>query len=235
MKKRTDWKTGLLIIVAAVLFFTLIDNFVLKKQLDVIKDREAHFSQETAAITIERNLYADSLRILKAEYTRIHQGNQLKEARYVTLQKRLVQLEYENSVILAHMVEAPYDTAYNELQNVYPTAEDLCFPFSGEQVRWIWHDVSALTLKEYELGLQKELLNKCNTVTSGKADLIVNLEHQNSILTESNTLADQQVSSLRGQLSISTAEVKRKTWWNRVLGTITAGLATYVLVDIASK
>jgi hypothetical protein len=72
-------------------------------------------------------------------------------------------------------------------------------------------------------------------VTSGKADLIVNLEHQNSILTESNTLADQQVSSLRGQLSISTAEVKRKTWWNRVLGTITAGLATYVLVDIASK
>jgi hypothetical protein len=233
MKKGIDFKTGLLIVVAIGLFFMLIDNLVLRKERDVLRDREAHYSQEAAAVTIERNLLADSLRVLKVEYRKIREGNQVKDKEYMTLQKRLAQLEYENGVLLAHMLEIPEDSAYNELLAVYPTAEDLRFPFAGDQVRWIWRDVSALTLKEYELGVQRELLNKCNTVTQGKADLIVNLEHQNSILQENTALADKHISALNSQIRVSSADLKRKTWWNRILGAISAGLATYVIVDAA--
>jgi len=183
----------------------------------------------------ERDLLADSLRILREEKKNLLAVNQHREAEYKGLAQRLLRVQHDFNRIIDSLQNIPEDLAYCELHHIYPTSEPLRFPFSGDQVKNIFTDITTLPLVEYQLGLQSEMLKKCNQVTSGKADIIANLEQQTKLLTENGRVADSQIALLQHQVIISNKTSREKGFWNKVYKGIITGETIYIFIDALTK
>lgn len=183
----------------------------------------------------ERNLLADSLRILRQEGKKLEASAAQASLDYNNLLKYTRRIEEKHRRLIDSISNIPPDTAYHELQSVFPTHQPLLFPFSGEQVSLIYTDVISLTLAHQELTLQKQLTDKCNQVTSSQQDIISNLHYQNNLLMKNGELADIQINSLQRRLDLAAKNNKRQSVGNKVFKTAAAAEFIYIVVQTFRK
>jgi len=230
--------TGTIISVLLVIFLLgigTISAVIYEKKRQEEKREVAQLRDDYNSAASERDKLADSLRILRQAKKTLEVLARQTNLEYANLVKYTRNIEEKHQRLIDSISTIPPDTAYHELQSVFPTKQPLTFPFSGEQVNLIYTDVVSLSLAEHQLTLKNQLINKCNQVSRNQQDIISNMHYQNALLTQSGEMADIQITSLQRRLDLAAKDNKEKTVWNKIYKTAAASEFVYIVIKTFTK
>jgi hypothetical protein len=222
------WKYTVLIIVILLLSVrSCVRDAVIKNQTEKITTLEmANF-----AISNDRNKLEIVFNQLKMDFNLISQRNDSLNLVLKKYQAELINLKKEHAKEIEELLKIPNDTIYVRLQPLYPNYDNtlLQYPFSGSQIRQIYSGAISYGQVQQEYVLQGKSLNACLTLNSGYEIGITNLNKQVINLQENIGKADQQIVNYTKEVSLLNKQVKRKSFWNKLL-MVTAGIATGVAI-----
>jgi hypothetical protein len=114
------------------------------------------------------------------------------------------------------LLNVPSDTVYVRLQPIYPNIgqEPLIYPFSGSQIKQIYHTAISYPRLVDEYSAQTKILQDCE-VLNGQHELVEkNYGEQVALLKTNIEKCDEQISLKESQIKIMEKESQNKNFWN---------------------
>jgi hypothetical protein len=226
LKKNYKYVIFVIIVLFAVIWIS-IREAVIKKQTRKIDNLE--FNNFT--LNQERDVLKLKISKLQNDYTEIQWLNDSMKFILVSKQKELQELKAKHKSQIAELLKVPNDTIYVRLQPLYPNYDNtpLQYPFSGTQIRQIYHTAISFPLLNTEYELQGKSLGDCINLNTGYESGIVNLNSQVLTLQENIDKADQQVVNYIKEVDILKKRISRKGFWNKTLF-VTSVVATGIAI-----
>lgn len=210
-----------IILIGIVLFGIIwisIREFIIKKQTKKIGALE--FNNFT--LNQDRDVLNLKFKKLQNDYSEIQRANDSMKLALSGKQKELKELKVKHQAEITELLKVPNDTIYVRLQPLYPNYDNtpLQYPFSGTQIRQIYHTAISFPFLNNEYELQGKTLNNCLSLNSGYESGITNLNNQVSTLQENIGKADQQIGNYKKEVVILNKKINKKGFWNKTLLTI---------------
>ena len=234
MKKLIDFikKNWSIVAIVCLIIGFMIYASSREKQIANDAAEKARLRQQVA------NEYAKRTQIQLENIVLEAERDKLKEQRDSVKAAQDKQQAYYEAEIRRHKAEIdslmniPNDTIFVRLQPIFPNFDQgpLLYPFSGSQIRQIYHTAISYPRLQKENDLQKDLLATCINLNN---EYEKSEENFNAIIDNLNKnieSCDKQLSLKDDELKITERQLSRKNFWNWTQKGIIAAAVTFIIL-----
>jgi peptidoglycan hydrolase CwlO-like protein len=177
----------------------------------------------------DRRLLDSELRVLKARYDSLQQDNDSIKKVLAVKKKELTDMQKKHQREIDSLLNVPDDTVYVRLQPFYPNTDNspLQYPFSGIQIRGIYHTAVSYPRLRDEYQAQGKVLGSCNDLNRSYERSIGVLDAEVSKLGEIVQNADKQITGYKEEIKIVEKQVRQNRFWRRFFE-VTTGIGIVI-------